>query len=88
VQNGDMKAITFVNQLTGRYDPNARVNLDVPSLLMQVQDIILRHVKDPITKRNNARELIALANGQSHLSTIPEPDDATIEVEATIISEQ
>ena len=88
VQNGDMKAITFVNQLTGRYDPNARVNLDVPSLLMQVQDIILRHVKDPITKRNIARELIALANGQSHLSTIPEPDDATIEVEATIISEQ
>jgi hypothetical protein len=88
VQNGDMKAITFVNQLTGRYDPNARVNLDVPSLLMQVQDIILRHVKDPIMKRNIARELIALANGQSHLSTIPEPDDATIEVEATIISEQ
>ena len=88
VQNGDMKAITFLNQLTGRYDPNTRVSLDVPSLLMQVQDIILRHVRDPITKRNIARELIALANGQSHLTTIPEPIDDTIELEATIISEQ
>jgi hypothetical protein len=88
VQNGDMKAIAFVNQLTGRYDPNTRVSLDVPSLLMQVQDIILRHVKDPITKRNVARELIALANGQSHLSVVAEPVDATIEVENIVISEQ
>jgi len=85
VQSGDMKAITFLNQLTGRFDPNARANLDVPSLLMHVQDIILRHVRDPITKRNIARELVALAQGHSPITAIPEPvDDAILPSETTI----
>jgi hypothetical protein len=83
VQSGDMKAITFLNQLTGRFDPNARSgNIDIPAMLMQVQDIIMRHVLDPAVKRNIARELIALASGQSHLAALPEPtpthDDAII----------
>jgi hypothetical protein len=86
VQSGDMKAITFLNQLTGRFDPNARANLDVPGLLMQVQDIILRHVLDPAVKRNIARELIALANGHSQFAALPEPVSDTIEVEATTIT--
>jgi len=83
VQQGDMKAITFLNQLTGRFDPNAKANLDVPALLMQVQDIILRHVLDPATKRNIARELIALASGQSHFGAVAEPVGASIEIETT-----
>ncbi len=86
VQSGDMKAITFLNQLTGRFDPNARSgNIDIPAMLMQVQDIIMRHVLDPAVKRNIARELIALASGQSHLAALPEPtpttDSDTIEAE-------
>jgi len=81
VQEGDMKAITFLNQLTGRFDPNAKQNLDVPALLMQVQDIVLRHVLDPAVKRNIGRELIALASGQSHFAALPEPASASIEVE-------
>ncbi len=85
VQSGDMKAITFLNQLTGRFDPNARANLDVPALLMQVQDIILRHVRDPITKRNIARELVALATGNSPVSVIPEPVSDDILVSETVI---
>lgn len=88
VQQGDMKAITFVNQLTGRFDPNARQQLDVPSLLLQVQDIVLRHVLDPVVKRNIARELIALASGQSHLGVVSEPvHSGSIELdsETTII---
>jgi hypothetical protein len=85
VQAGDMKAITFLNQLTGRFDPNARANLHVPSLLMNVQDIILRHVRDPITKRNIARELVALAQGHSPLAVIPEPvEDGILPSETTI----
>jgi hypothetical protein len=78
VQQGDMKAITFLNQLTGRFDPNAKANLDVPALLMSVQDIVLRYVLDPVVKRNIARELIALASGQSHLNTVPEPVEAPV----------
>jgi hypothetical protein len=78
VQQGDMKAITFLNQLTGRFDPNAKANLDVPALLMSVQDIVLRYVLDPVVKRNIARELIALAQGQSPLTVIPEPVEAPV----------
>ena len=84
IQQGDMKAITFVNQLTGRFDPNARQSLDVPSLMMQIQDIVLRNVRDPIAKRNIARELIALAQGHSHLTSIPEPNSDTIDGETVI----
>lgn len=82
VQSGDMKAITFLNQLTGRFDPNAKANLDVPALLMQIQDIVVRHVLDPVVKRNIARELIALASGQSHLSALPEPASNSVELDA------
>lgn len=85
VQSGDMKAITFLNQLTGRFDPNARANLDVPALMLAIQDIILRHVRDPIVKRNIARELVALAQGHSPMSAIPEPvSDDTINGETVI----
>lgn len=89
VQQGDMKAITFINQMTGRFDPNAKQNLDVPALLMQVQDIILRHVLDPAVKRNIARELIALAQGQSHFAALPEPAPNSVELsaETTIVIE-
>lgn len=85
VQQGDMKAITFVNQLTGRFDPNVRQSVDVPALLLQVQDIILRHVRDPITKRNIGRELIALAQGSGPLSVIPEPVSDDILVSETVV---
>ena len=81
VQQGDMKAIQFLNQLTGRFDPNAKAQLDLPAILLQVQDVILRHVIDPATKRNIARELIALASGQSHFAALPEPASTSIEIE-------
>jgi len=84
IQQGDMKAITFVNQLTGRFDPNARQNLDVPALMMQIQDIVLRNVSDPAIKRNIARELIALAQGHSPLTAIPEPSSDIMEAETII----
>lgn len=86
VQQGDMKAITFINQMTGRFDPNAKQNIDLPAILMQVQDIILRHVLDPAVKRNIARELIALASGQSQYAVLPEPAQNSVdlgEVETT-----
>jgi hypothetical protein len=85
VQSGDMKAITFLNQLTGRFDPNAKNSIDVGSLLLQVQDIVLRHVRDPITKRNIGRELMALAQGNSPTSVIPEPQPDDILVSETTI---
>jgi hypothetical protein len=85
VQAGDMKAITFLNQLTGRFDANKAGAIDIFSVMMQVQDVILRHVREPEVKRNIARELIALANGQSPLAALPEPVSDTIEFETETI---
>jgi len=85
VQAGDMKAITFLNQLTGRFDANKAGSIDIVSVMMQVQDVILRHVREPDVKRNIARELIAIANGQSPMAALPEPVSDTIEVEADTI---
>jgi hypothetical protein len=82
VQQGDMKAITFLNQLTGRFDANKQNIIDIASVMMQVQDVILRHVREPEIKRNIARELIMIANGQNPMAAIPEPISDTIEVEA------
>lgn len=85
VQQGDMKAITFLNQLTGRFDPNRSQAVDVVSLLLAVQDIVLKHVRDPITKRNIGRELMAMAQGQHSSTVIPEPlPDAIMAEETTI----
>jgi hypothetical protein len=85
VQQGDMKAITFINQLTGRFDPNARQSLDVSALLLAMQEIIQKHVRDPITRRNIARELISLAQGNSSSTVIPEPmPDAIMNEETTL----
>lgn len=85
VQSGDMRAISFLNQLTGRFDPNARNQVDVAGLLLMVQDIVLRHVRDPVTKRNIGRELVALAQGNSSVSVIPEPVSDDILVSEMII---
>lgn len=85
VQQGDMRAITFVNQLTGRFDPNRSQSVDVVALLLAVQDIVLKHVRDPITKRNIARELMAMAQGHNSATVIPEPmPDAIMANETTI----
>ena len=85
VQQGDMKAITFLNQLTGRFDPNRSQSVDVVSLLLAVPDIVLKHVRDPITKRNIGRELMAMAQGQHSSTVIPEPmPDAIMSEETTI----
>jgi hypothetical protein len=85
VQQGDMKAITFVNQLTGRFDANAKSQVDVSALLIAMQYIIQKHVRDPITRRNIARELISLAQGNSSSTVIPEPmPDAIMSEETTV----
>ncbi len=85
VQQGDMRAITFVNQLTGRFDANAKSQVDVAALLLAMQEIIQKHVRDPITRRNIARELISLAQGNSGSTVIPEPMPDAIMAEETTV---
>lgn len=47
VDRGDTNAIKFYYELTGRYRPGTQNQQDIASVLMQVVEIISKHVKDP-----------------------------------------
>lgn len=47
VRSGDMVAIKYFNEITGRYVPNANDKADVNAVLMLVLEVIQREVRDP-----------------------------------------
>lgn len=62
VRSGDMKAISYYNEFTGRYTPassrqtpNANGNIDVQVILVRVIEIINEEVQDP-------KEILAISN--------------------------
>lgn len=46
-EKGDVSAIKFWYEVTGRYDPNANKAIDVIAVLSGVVEIISKHVTDP-----------------------------------------
>lgn len=60
VQQGDIQAIKYFNELTGYYRPDAQGNVDVPALLQLFVEIIQKHVRDTDTQRAIASDLLAL----------------------------
>lgn len=63
VRKGDVSAIKYFNELTGRYAPARDNNIDLPALLMRVLEIIQRHVADDEALRSIANDMMTLANG-------------------------
>jgi hypothetical protein len=47
VEKGDLKAIQYLHQLTGYWDPNKQQTLDAMQLMQEMTTIIFRNVKDP-----------------------------------------
>ena len=65
---GDISAIKFFYELTGRYNPKEQTQIDTMSVLMKVVEIISKHVTDPDTLTAIAGEmslLTAVAGGNS-----------------------
>jgi len=62
---GDINAIKFSYEITGRWDPNKKNAMDVASVLASVVEIISKHVTNPLTLQAIAGELAMLsaANG-------------------------
>jgi hypothetical protein len=58
---GDVAAVKFYYELTGRYDPANKQVMDVMSVLAQVVEIIQRHVSDPKILESMANELTMLS---------------------------
>lgn len=61
VKAGDVHAIKYFNELTGRYVPNATDKVDVNAILMRVLEIIQKHVTDSGVASLIADDLLALS---------------------------
>lgn len=62
VRSGDMSAIKYFNEITGRYVPSrGESNINVTLILMQMLEIIQRHVRDLGTQELIAQEFLALS---------------------------
>jgi hypothetical protein len=70
VRSGDINAIKYFNEITGRYVPNASDKVDVNAVLMAVLEVLQRHVKDPDTLlavSDDLRSLSPTPAAQSHM---------------------
>jgi hypothetical protein len=65
VDRGDLRAIAYMNQMTGKFDPNAAANVNVPQLLMKVFGVIQQHVKDPEAIDSIGKGILALVESST-----------------------
>lgn len=63
VRSGDINAIKYFNEITGRYTPRSDNQIDVNVVLLRVLEAIQRHVKDPHTLEAIGNDLSALTDG-------------------------
>lgn len=63
VKSGDISAVKYYNEITGRYVPNRGDSVDIPALLMRVLEIIQKHVTDNVAAAAIAEDLLTLASG-------------------------
>lgn len=61
---GDLNAIKYVNELSGRHDPNRQQVLDLQAIVQNLLDIITRNVKDPETIQRISAEFSLAVNSK------------------------
>jgi len=61
MEKGDINAIKYFNELTGRHDPSRLQAQDLMTVLAQVVEIIQRYVHDPEVLDNIARDIMVTA---------------------------
>jgi hypothetical protein len=71
-RSGDLQAIKYLNEYTGRYRQTTNDAVDVNYIIVKVQEIILHHIKDPKVLQAIGKELELLVARPAALShTIP-----------------
>ncbi len=71
VRSGDMGAIKYFNEITGRYVPSGNEKVDVNGVLMKVLEVIQRHVKDPLALDGIARDMLLIADTSGVTARMP-----------------
>ena len=82
VEGGDLGAIKFINELTGRYNPKITVDVNVNQVLTQVVEIISRYVEPAVLTRI-ADEIDAVMSGKPLGQEL-----APAAIEAVVLSER
>lgn len=57
VRGGDIQAIKFYFELLGKYTPRMQVGFNIEGVLMQVVEVISKHVKEPLTLQLIANDI-------------------------------
>lgn len=73
VRSGDVNAIKYYNEITGRYIPASTAKVDVNAVLMRVLEIIQKYVRDPEVLSGMAEELLALSTINPNLLSARPP---------------
>lgn len=60
--DGDLNAIKYAWEVTGKYNPQDRQIMDGQRLMLQMVEIIKKHVKDPEILNSIGNELVLLGN--------------------------
>ena len=68
-RSGDLQAIKYLNEYSGRYRQAGNEAVDINFIIVKIQEIVLRHVKDPETLAAIGRELELLITGKTRLSS-------------------
>ena len=71
VRSGDIGAIKYFNEITGRYVPAGNEKVDVNGILMKVLEIIQRHVTDGSALDLIARDFMLLADTSGVTARMP-----------------
>jgi hypothetical protein len=78
VSTGDINAIKYYNELSGRFVPNKNSNVDIGTVLLRVIEVIQRHVQDPVALTGIGSELMALSEAMnSSAQPVPQVIKAT-----------
>lgn len=70
VSTGDINAIKYYNELSGRYVPSRSSNIDINTVLLRVIEVIQRHVQDPVALSSIGTELMSLSDSVNQLPQV------------------
>lgn len=57
VKGGDIQAIKLFFEMRGKYTPSAKIDVNVETVMIQLIEIVARHVKDPMVLQSIADDI-------------------------------
>lgn len=70
VRSGDVSAIKYYNEITGRYVPGLKDTVDAQAIIMRILEIIQMRVKDTELQALIADDLLALARANTNSAAV------------------